>query len=410
MQEQIQYAVGIDVGSSSVRCVIGQYANLQDTISVVGVGQATNKGFRKGVVVDIVESAKAIDKAIASAERMSGQQVNAATVNINGAHISGLDSRGVVAVSGHDISADDVYRAEDAATVVQLPANREIIQVFARNYRLDGQDSIKDPVGMSGTRLEVEAHVVTASSPGVKNLGKLFETAKVPINQVVVSGLAAAKAVLTRDLSENGILLLDVGAVTTNIVVYEDGEVQYVSVLPVGGNNITNDLAIGLRCELEVAEKLKLAYDKLPQSSKQKSKTFNLKVKKQQFTFETEQIDEIIYARLEELFEKVDKELKKIDKSGRLPGGVIITGGSSELKGIELIARDTLRLHARQMHHKQFEGLNDQVSGAVWDTALGLMTLDQNPAEHQTGSNSPVVSGFKSAKGLALNLLSKFKP
>lgn len=410
MQEQIQYAVGIDVGSSSVRCVIGQYADLQDTISIVGVGQASNKGFRKGVVVDIVESAKAIDKAIASAERMSGQQVHGATVNINGAHISGLDSRGVVAVSGHDISADDVYRAEDAATVMQLPANREIIQVFARNYRLDGQDNIKDPIGMSGTRLEIDAHVVTASAPAVKNLGKLFETAKVPINQVVVSGLAAAKAVLTRDLSENGILLLDIGAVTTNIVVYEDGEVQYVSVLPVGGNNITNDLAIGLRCELEVAEKLKVAYDKLPTDSKQKAKTFNLKVKKQQFSFETERIDIIISARLEELFEQVDKELKKIDKSGRLPGGVIITGGTSQLKGVDLIARDTLRLHARQKSHKPFEGLNDQVNGAAWDTALGLMILDQNPAEQQNGSNSSVVSGLKSAKGLALNLLAKFKP
>jgi cell division protein FtsA len=409
MQEHMQYAVGIDVGTHEVRCVIGQYTNQNERPNIVGVGTAPNHGYRKGVVVNVVEAAQAIDGAIATAERMSGQHVTGATTNINGIHISGLDSRGVVAVSGHDIGEDDILRAEEAATVVQLPPNREIIQVFARNYRLDGQDNIKDPLGMKGIRLEVDAHVVTASGPVVRNLQQLFETAKTPINQIAVGGLAAAQSVLTREFTESGSLLLDIGLSTTNMVVYEDGEVQHVAVLPVGGVNITNDLAIGLRCELNVAEKVKLSYDQLI-SSRTKSKTFSVKLKKKQYSFESKDIDMIIEARLEELFERVDKELKKIDRSGKLPGGVIICGGSASLKGIDHVARETLRLHARVLSAKPFGGLNDQVSGPSWATALGLMLLDQQPFEHQNSSGLTDVNRLKQLRHQVISLVDKFRP
>lgn len=409
MQENIKIATGIDIGTSEVKCVIGQVSPGSETASIIGVGKHRNQGYRKGVVVDVVQSARAIDAAIGDAERMAGQQINRAAININGGHITGLDTRGVIAVSGRNINEEDIYRVGDAATVVQLPSNREIIHLFARNYRLDSQDNIKDPLGMTGTRLEVDAHVVTASTPAIRNLHQLLETAKVPISQVMVSGLASAKAVLTRDLSENGILLLDIGAVTTNIVVYEDGEVQHVAVIPVGGTSITNDLAIGLKCDLSVAEALKLAYDKLSDKSTHKQTNFSFKMGKEQYSYSTKEIDMIITARLEELFESVDKELKKIGKSSRLPGGVILTGGTSQLKGVSEIAQKILKLYTRRVAHLPLEGLKDQVNSPVWDGAIGLMLADLQASEQQ--NNTPI-TGSLSAGGVKKafnNLLNKFK-
>lgn len=409
MQENIKIVAGIDIGTSDVKCVIGQTASGSETVNIVGVGKCKNQGYRKGVVVDVMQSAKAIDTAVGDAERMAGQQINRAATNINGGHITGLNTRGVIAVSGRNINEDDIDRVSDAATVVQLPSNREIIHLFARNYRLDSQDNIKDPLGMTGTRLEVDAHVVTASTPAIRNLQQLLETAKIPTSQVMVSGIASAKAVLTRDLSENGILLLDIGAVTTNAVVYEDGEVQHVAVIPVGGTSITNDLAIGLKCDLSIAESLKLAYDKLSNQSSHKQNNFSFKSGKEHYSYKTKEIDMIITARLEELFESVDKELKKIGKSGRLPGGVILTGGTSQLKGINDIAQGILKLYTRRVAHLPLDGLKDQVNSPIWDGAIGLMLADLQASEHQ--NNTALTGAFNvgGVKKVFNNLLNKFK-
>jgi len=386
MQEHTRYGVGIDIGTTAVRCVIGYIDGNATAPNIVGVGVAPNTGMRKGVAVTIVNVAQAIDRALEEAERMSGHQVAGATININGSHIAAMTSRGVVAVGaqGHEISEDDLARAEEAATVVQLPANREILQVTPRNYQLDGQENIKDPLGMQGVRLEVDAHVITALSPHVKNLLKSAEMTETAVKRVVVSGLAAARAVLSPQQMENGVAVIDLGGTTTNISVYEEGDLQHVAILPVGSVNITNDLAIGLRTDLDIAEMIKLQYAAAAaQGGKDKPKEVELKHGAETLTFKVKDIDMIVEARLEELFELVDKELKQIDRSGRLPGGVVLTGGGANLRGIDEYAKEKLALPARVAKFGGFTGISDKIAKPEFAVALGLMLLD---FEQETGA------------------------
>lgn len=391
MHENGRYIVGLDVGTTTVRCVVGYEDPGNPGINVIGSGEAKNNGgMRKGVVVNIVNTAQSIDQALDAAERMSGQEVHAATVNINGAHISGMASRGVVAAgaTGHEISEDDLARVIDAATIVQMPANREILQTTPRSFQLDGQDNIKDPVGMQGVRLEVDAHVITALAPHIHNLQKAVDMTKTEPRRLAVSSLAAARAVLNEQHIENGVILIDLGGTTTNIAVFEEGDLQHIAVLPVGSVNITNDLAIGLRTDLAVAEQLKLEHaigGRRPE--KDQGKTVHISHETKKLAFEIDEIDMIVSARLEEIFEMIDGELASIQRAGKLPGGAVLTGGGARLKGIDETARERLRMSARIATIQG--GLTD-VSGSVhkpdYAVAVGLMLLDgEIGADHHEG-------------------------
>lgn len=369
--------VGIDVGTSAVRCVVGMFdPNGSNIPSIIGHGQAPNQGMRRGAVVHVDEVADAIIHAVTEAERISGMSIKRATVNVNGAHVSGLNSEGVIAISAanREITHEDRLRVEEAATIVSLPANREIVQFFAKSYSLDGQRNIKDPIGMHGVRLEVDAHIVTAASPNLRNLDMAFEKAEITPTHHTVSGLAAAEAVLTRQQKEAGTALIDIGAGTTNLIVFEDGEVQYVSVLPIGGQHVTNDLAIGLKTDLDIAEDVKLQHANL--KSDVKKTTAIVKVGAKTHSFEFEDITMIVEARVEELLELVDKELQKIKRSRKLPGGIVITGGTSKLPGIDELAREKLQLPARIGKLRGIGGLVDTVEDQAFVTVVGLMMLD----------------------------------
>lgn len=369
--------VGLDIGTSTVRCVVGAAdPNNPSKISIVGHGSAANLGMRKGIVVHIEDVAEAVAQALTEAERLSGMRLTGATVNVNGNHVSGLNSKGVIAISAanREITQDDRLRVEEAATIVNLPSNREIIQVFAQNYRLDGQDNIKDPVGMHGVRLEVDTHIVTAATPNLRNLDMAFEKAQVVVHNRTLSSLAAAEAVLQRQQKEAGTVLIDIGAGTTNLVVLEDGEVQHVAVLPVGGQHITNDLAIGLRTDLDVAEAVKIQHAGLQQ--KPVKRDVRVKVNGQDHVFKAEDIAMITEARVEELFEIVNKELSKIHRAHKLPGGVVIVGGTAKLPGIADFAKAQLQLAARVGKLQPLSGLVDTVADPTYSTAVGLMLLD----------------------------------
>lgn len=393
-----RYGVGIDVGTTTVRCVIGHVDGSSMTPNIVGVAEAANSGMRKGIVVNIVNVAQAIDKALEEAERMSGHQVNGAVVNINGAHIAAMSSKGVVAVGSqdHEISEDDLIRAEEAATVVQLPANREILQVTPRSYQLDGQENIKDPLGMSGIRLEVDAHVITGLTPHIKNLAKAVGMTETQPHAVVVSGLAASRAVLSQQQMENGVAVIDLGGTTTGVVVYEEGDLQHLSVLPIGSVNITNDLAIGLRTDLDVAEKIKLTHaSALGQTGKDKPKEIQVEHASEKLSFKVKEIDMIIDARLEEIMELVDKELKQIDRSGKLPGGVVLVGGGANMRGIAEFTKEALRLPARVAKFTDMSGISDKTSKPEFATALGLMLHDFEKTEQLPASGSGKKPGNK---------------
>ncbi len=367
--------VGLDIGTSTVRCVLGKRDDATGAISVIGHGTAANQGMRKGVVMHVDETAEAVNQAVAEAERIAGIHIDKATVNINGAHVSGMNSRGVIAIStaNREITVEDRERVEEAAAIVKLPANREIVQVFAKNYRLDGQDNLKDPVGMHGVRLEVDCHIVTAASPNIRNLDLVLERARVHPQNHTVSALAAAEATLDRKQKEAGCVVLDIGAGTTNLSVIEDGEIQHVAVIPMGGTHITNDLAIGLRTDLEVAEQVKLKHAKLGDAT---DKTYRIIVEGTGYTFEQIETNMIAEARVEELFEYVDKELQRIHRSKKLPGGVILVGGTAKLPGIVEFAKDKLELPARLGKVRGLEGLVDTVDDPSFATATGLMLLD----------------------------------
>src|SRR5579862_782285 len=234
----LNHFVGIDVGTSTVRCVVGMLDPAgSGKLSIIGHGAAANVGMRRGIVSHVDDTAEAIAKAVTEAERISGLHISRATVNINGSHVSGFDSRGVIAISAanSEITSEDRLRVEEAATVVNFPPNREIVQFFAKNYSLDGQRNIKDPVGMHGIRLEVDAHIVTAGTPNIRNLDFALQKVGVSANHHTISSLASAEAVLSRQQKEAGTVLLDIGAGTTNLIVVEDGEVQHVAVIGIGG-------------------------------------------------------------------------------------------------------------------------------------------------------------------------------
>ncbi len=380
MREQsVAHFIGLDVGTSTVRCVVGALdSEVSPLPSVVGHGSAPNHGMRKGVPVHLDDVAQAIIQAISEAERVSGVHISGATVNINGAHVTGMNSKGVIAISAanREITLDDRFRVEEAATIVQLPTNREILQVFAKNYRLDGQENIKDPVGMHGVRLEVDTHIVTASTPSIRTLETALERAGIAANHRTLSSLAAAEAVLERKQKESGTAVLDIGASTTNLVIIEEGEIEHVSVIPIGGNNITNDLAIGLKTDLDIAETVKLKHATLSSKKYYKKGAFTVTHKGEDHSFDTEDVKMIIEARVEELFEMIDKELKKIQRSRKLPGGVVIVGGTAHLPGLSEFAKEALQLPARIGLPQGLQGIVDDIQDPAYAAAAGLMLLD----------------------------------
>jgi len=410
MQEGSLYAVGIDIGTTTVRTVVAHIDGSTGVPTIVGVGHAPNSGMRKGVVVNLNGPAQAIDDALGEAERMSGYQVDAATISVNGTHILSTHADGMVAVGAadHEITRDDLLRIEEVATIGKVPANREILDVIPHAYKLDGQDNIKDPIGMTGTRLEIDAHVISALTPYLVNVQKAAETAKVEPHAVVVSAIAAARAVLGEQQLENGVAVIDMGGATTGISIYEEGDLQYTAVIPVGGVNITNDLAIGLKTDPEVAEKIKLEHASAVARSE--DSVVNIKHDGEVLTFSTNDIDEIVEARLEEIFEAIQHQLKKAGRAGKLPSGVVLTGGGAQLKHVVDYAKNFLGLAARIGKPTGYGGVADDIEKPAFATAIGLMLFDAEriAVDGRSGSKK-AKSSVKNAQGLVTKLFARFK-
>jgi cell division protein FtsA len=374
-EQQLQYFVGVDIGTTAVRCVVGELASDSQLPAVIGFSRAENTGMRKGNVAHIEEVAQAVAQAVNEAERMSGREIRHATINVNGSHVEGVNSKGVVAISSPDrvIGLEDRLRVEEAATVVQLPANKEIIQVFAKNYRLDGQENIKDPVGMHGVRLEVDTHIIVAGTPALRSLDQALERAEIRPSHRTVTSLAAGEAVLDRKQKESGVCVLDIGAATTNLLVIEDGEVEHVAVIPMGGTHITNDLAIGLKTDLDIAELIKLKHASLNKASTGET---SFVVKGEEFRFDRDMMRLIVEARVEEILEFADHELKKIKRSRKLPGGVVLSGGSAHLPGLVEFTKEVMELPARVGSWKHIKRVVDGMDETEFAPAVGLMLLD----------------------------------
>lgn len=408
MQEQSRYAVGIDVGTKNVRCVIGYIDADGDAPKIVGVGTAPNSGMRKGTVTNLAGPAEAIDTALGAAERMSGHQVKTAVLSVNGSHLTSIKADGMITVgtTDNEVTPEDIVRLEDMATTGKVAQNREILEIVAHSYRLDGQDNIKDPIGMTGTRLEIKANVVSGLLPHITNLQKLAEMAKVEVSSVVPAVLASAQAVLTENQRENGVAVLDIGAATTGVAVFEEGDLQYLSVIPLGGQNVTNDLAIGLRTDPEIAESVKLAHARFGGKKLGKVET---KHEKKTYSFEQSEIDEIVGARYEEIFEAVAKELKKAGRAGKLPSGAVLTGGGANTKGLVDFTKEQLGVAARLGKPSEYGGASNEIKGPEFSAAAGLMLIDAASDASYAKSPQNAKKAAEKAGGFLRGIFAKFK-
>lgn len=408
-----QSVTGIDIGSSTVRVIVAQQDPEADTsIRILGVGTAPMRGMQRGVVTDVEEGVASLGSALDIAERISGIPVEKAYVSINGSHLTSQNLRGVIAVSRADgeITSDDVDRVINAAQAVSVPPNREILHVLPQNYIVDGQEHIGDPVGMTGVRLEVEAHVIEGSVPFVKNLTKVVNQSGVHIEDFVFSPLAASLAVLDKRQKELGVVLVDIGAGTTSMVVYEENILLHTGVLPVGASHITNDIAIGLRTSIDIAEAIKVSHGTAIPSDVPQNETISIESEDgEQESVSRREVANIISARLEELFSFVDRELKNIGRSGLLPAGVIVTGGGAHMQGLIEIAKKRLRLPVRIGVPTLLSGISDQTQEPEFSVAIGLVrfAIEQ---EIRPGTKNPLKmpdlgSAFQKAKTLVKSFL-----
>ena len=384
--------IGIDIGSSLIRTVISQKQGGESKPLILGVGIAPSLGINNGVIVDIEETISAINRSKELAEQTSGVPVEHAFISINGSHLCSQPSKGVVAVSRADgeISEEDITRVINASQAISMPNNKEIIAVIPCNYTIDEQDQIKDPIGMNGVRLEVSSLVIEGMAPFIKNLSKCVQRAGIDIDDLVFSPLAAAKSVLTKRQKELGVVVIDIGKGTTGVSVYEDGNILHSVVIPIGSGHITNDIAIGLRTSIDLAEKIKLEYGTV--KSKELAKKDKIDISKidsnEEGVFTRKYLAEIIEARVEEIFFIVDKELKKIDKSGMLPAGSVLTGGGAKMQGMISMAKEKLRLPSQIGIPTELNGIIDKVDDPSFATVIGLIMweTDENGVFNQDDS------------------------
>ena len=389
--------IGIDIGTSSIRTVVAQKQNDDSKLLILGIGESASHGISSGIITDIEEAANSIIQSKEKAERITGIPIEHAYISVNGNHISSQFSKGVVAVSRADgeISEEDVNRVITAAQAISMPNNREIIGVVPCNYTIDGQEKIKDPVGMSGVRLEINTLIVEGTAPFIKNLIKCVQRCGIDadIEDLAFAPLAAAKAVLSKRQKELGVVVIDIGKGTTGVSVFEDGNVLHLAVLPVGAGHITNDIAIGLKIPIDTAEKIKLEYGAAIAQDIAKKDKINIADidQNEEGEFSRKYIAEIIEARIEEIFSMADKELKKVDRSGMLPAGVVLTGGGAKMPEIVKLAKKVLRLPAQIGFPKELNGVVDKVDDPSFATVIGLIMWDTD----ENGMFSSEKSGFK---------------
>lgn len=422
--------VGIDVGTYKIVTVI---ARVDEQVHILGVSEVKSSGIRKGQIVDIEEAVHSINSSIESAERMAGYSVSHVFISIGGSQIESQNSRGVVAVSTPqgEITSTDLTRVIDAAKAISLPSTREIIHVLPRNYTVDGQEGIKDPIGMAGVRLEVDTHIITANSIAVRNLEKAFSEVGVDVSGFVFNGYGSALSILSETERELGVVLIDIGAGTTDISIYTEGSVAYSSVLAIGARHITNDLAIGLRISLESAEKIKLflsqnAQRKIlrPEDDEDKPKekvsdeidlsSLNLPEEVKKVSQKT-LVEGIIRPRLNEIFTMVGIELKKSGYGGQTPAGLVITGGGAMTVGIKDSAKRMLAMPVRVGEPTDLKGIIDEVQNPSYATAIGLVIYGAQSETSQSSSfggfSMPKMPGgsSKSVKKI-LDIIKSFIP
>ena len=393
--------VGIDVGTTKI-CALIADVDEGGALRILGVGLEPARGMRKGVVVDVEQASQAIATAVEKAQRSAGYEIGVAFVSLAGSHIASVNSRGVVGIGGggHGIDQEDIDRALDAAQAIAIPHGREVLHVIPRGFVVDGQDGIRQPLGMHGFRLEVEAHIITAATASVQNLTKCVESAGVQVEAYVLNPLASAEVTLTDTEKEMGVVVCDIGGGTTDMAIYIDGNVWHTMVLSVGGNHLTSDIAHGLRLPADVAEKIKIDYGHACAADIASTDVFSVQPFGEDRPVQVARADlvTIIEARVEEIFGLILQEIKRTGYDGLLPAGVVLTGGTSQLPGLRKVASEVLNLPCRVAAPQNLLGLTDKLEGPAFSTSVGLLHWAKRE------SLSPMRAKKKKSGGKPINM------
>lgn len=387
---------GVDIGSTKIATVVAIQTNEEEDLRIIGFNSTHSRGVKRGLIIDIDQVTAAVEESVEKAERMAGHKINHAFASVGGPHISSLNSHGVVAVSNPqgDISDIDVERVVEAARAISLSTTRQIIEVLPREYMVDGQPGIKNPNGMSGVRLEVDTHLITASITNLKNIDRCLSDLGIENDGFIFSGLASAEAVLTDTEKELGVVLVDIGGGKTDICLYADGALAYSSSIPVGARHVTNDIAVGLRVSLESAEKIKLLLSKTLRLSQGKDAKkpeslplgdLNLPEDVSDVSPKT-LIDNIIGARLEEIYRLIGEEVEKSGFSQNIPSGLVIAGGGAHTVGIVEVGRKVVGLPIRVGIPTRIVGLLDEILDPQYASTVGLILWGRkNIIEYESG-------------------------
>ena len=385
--------VGLDIGTTKICAIVGEITD--EGIDIIGIGHTPSKGLRKGVVVNIESTVQSIKKAVEEAEIMSGREIREVYAGIAGGHIRGLNSHGVIAVKDGEVKDADVRRVIDAACAVAIPMDRELIHIIPQEFIIDGQDGIKEPLGMSGVRLESKVHIVTGAVTSAQNIVKCANRAGLDVADVILEPLASADAVLSSDERELGVALVDIGGGTTDLALFHGGSIKYTSVISVGGNHITNDIAVGLRTPMAEADRIKHKYGCAMSALVKKDETIEVPTVagRDPRTLPRQMLAEFIEPRVEEILELVRQDVLNSGYGDLLAGGVVITGGASILEGFPEMAEQIFGLPGRRgIPRSQYVGgLRDVVSSPMFSTSVGLVLYG---ARQQVGRNGGSRSKF----------------
>ncbi|MBE0575334.1 MAG: cell division protein FtsA [Desulfuromonadales bacterium] len=365
--------VGLDIGTTKICAIVG--AITDEGLDIVGIGTSASRGLRKGVVINIESTVNAIRKALQEAELMAGCEIKSVFAGIAGGHIKGINSQGVIAIKNREVTNEDVRRVIDAAKALAIPMDREVIHILPQEFIIDDQDGIKEPLGMSGVRLEARVHIVTGAVASAQNIIKSCNKAGVDVGDIVLEQLASAEAVLTSDEKDLGVALIDIGGGTTDIAIFVDGAIKHTSVLSLGGNHLTNDIAVGLRTPTAEAEKIKQASGCCLSSMVGKDETIEVPSVggREPRILSRQLLAEILEPRVEEIFTLVNREIVKSGYEDLIASGVVITGGSAILPGMPELAEQIFDLPVRRGKPIDIGGLTDVVNSPVYATGVGLV-------------------------------------
>ena len=376
--------VGIDVGTTKVCTLVGRVEN-EKSARIIGVGIEPSDGIRKGVIVDLAAATQAITRSVEKAEQTSGMEITTALVSLAGGHVSSINSRGAVAVPGGIIDTSDVARALDQAQAIAIPNDREVVHIIQRGYSVDGQAGIRQPIGMHGSRLEAEAHIITASVATVDNLRQCVNAANVEIQAFVLNPLASAEVVLNEQERQMGVAVCDMGGGTTDLAIYVEGDVWHTMVLAVGGNHVTQDIAHGLRLPIPQAEEVKKQQGHAVRGEVGAEEYFSIRPfgEDQAVRINRQDLAHIIEARVAEMFGLIMQEIKRSGYDGLLPAGMVLTGGTSALPGIRRVASEVLGMPVRTAQPENLVGLVDRLNSPAYATSVGLLQWALTMHEHQ---------------------------